>query len=392
MTTAPATADITLDALHDDPYPIFRRLRDEDPVAWVPAAGRFLVTRHEDVLTVERDQGTFSSVEVGSMMNRAIGPTLLRQDGGAHRRLRTAAEGPVRPRAVKEQWLPRFQQNADALIDGLAERGHADLVGDYAGPLAAANLGAFLGLPSATPADIQTWSQAFIDGCGNYAEDAEVWRRCASAVSTVDEAVDDAIAFLREHPDRSVVSSMVHAADPLTDEEIRTNIRIFLGGGVNEPRDAIGVAAYGLLTHADQLDDVRSGRTAWKAVFEEAVRWIAPIGMYPRQVTRDVELAGRRLSEGDRIGVAISSANRDGRVFPEPDSFDTRRRPGPHLAFGGGPHFCLGTWVARASIAGVALPTLFRRLPGLELADPDAVRMAGWVFRGPLALDVTWSS
>ncbi|QJY48106.1 cytochrome P450 [Pseudonocardia broussonetiae] len=392
MTTAPATADITLDALDADPYPVFRRLRAEDPVAWVPAAGRFLVTRHEDVLAVERDQRTFSSVEEGSLMNRAIGPTLLRQDGDAHRRLRAAAEGPVRPRAVKERWLPRFRRNADALVDGLVERGRADLVADFAGPLAAANLGALLGLPAATPADVQSWSQAFIDGCGNYADDPEVWQRCADAVRTVDEAVDDAIPFLREHPDDSVVSSMLHAADPLTDEEIRTNVRIFLGGGVNEPRDAISVAAYGLLTHPDQRVDVLSGRTPWKAVFEEAVRWVAPIGMYPRQVVRDTELAGRRLSAGDRIGVVVSSANRDERVFDDPDAFDVRRPAGPHLAFGGGPHFCLGTWVARASIAGIALPALFGRLPGLELTDPDAVRMAGWVFRGPLALDTTWSS
>lgn len=392
MTTAPATADITLDALDADPYPVFRWLRAEDPVAWLPAAGRFLVTRHQDVLAVERDQRTFSSVEEGSLMNRAIGPTLLRQDGDAHRRLRAAAEGPVRPRAVKERWLPRFRRNADALIDGLVEHGRADLVADFAGPLAAANLGALLGLPAATPADVQSWSQAFIDGCGNYADDPEVWQRCADAVRTVDEAVDDAIPFLREHPDDSVVSSMLHAADPLTDEEIRTNVRIFLGGGVNEPRDAISVAAYGLLTHPDQRADVLSGRTPWKAVFEEAVRWVAPIGMYPRQVVRDTELAGRRLSAGDRIGVVVSSANRDERVFDDPDAFDVRRPAGPHLAFGGGPHFCLGTWVARASIAGIALPALFGRLPGLELTDPGAVRMAGWVFRGPLALDTTWSS
>lgn len=392
MATTTTASSTTLEALSDDPYPIFRRLRAEDPVAWVPAAGRYLVTRHEDVLAVERDQQVFSSVEADSMMNRAIGPTMLRQDGDAHRRLRAAAEGPVRPRTVKNQWLPRFQQNTDALIDGFVERGQADLFAEFAGPLAAANLGTILGLASATPADIQTWSQAFIDGCGNYAEDPEVWQRCALAVRTVDDAVDEVIPYLREHPDQSAISSMLHAADPLTDEEIRTNVRIFLGGGVNEPRDAISVATFAMLTHPDQLDDVRAGRTAWKSVFEEAVRWVSPIGMYPRQVTERTELAGRTLEAGDKVGVVISSANRDERVFAHPDSYDTRRGAGSHLAFGGGPHFCLGTWVARVSIADIALPTLFRRLPDLSLADPERVRMAGWVFRGPLSLDTTWST
>ncbi|MFC5064824.1 cytochrome P450 [Actinomycetospora atypica] len=390
MATTAVASGITLEALGDDPYPIFGRLRAEDPVAWVPAAGRYLVTRHEDVLAIERDQRVYSSVEVDSMMDRAIGRTMLRHDGEAHRRLRAAAEGPVRPRTVKNQWLPRFQQNADALIDGFSKRGHADLFAEFAGPLAAANLGTILGLASATPADIQAWSQAFIDGCGNYAEDPEVWERCSLAVRTVDQAVDEVIPYLREHPDQTAISSMLHAADPLTDEEIRTNVRIFLGGGVNEPRDAISVATYALLAHPEQRDEVLAGRTTWKSVFEEAVRWISPIGMYPRQVTERTELAGRTLEAGDKVGVVISSANRDERVFADPDSFDTARGAGSHLAFGGGPHFCLGTWVARASIADIALPTLFRRLPDLALSDPDDVRMAGWVFRGPLAVETTW--
>lgn len=390
MATASVATDVQLSELADDPYPVFRRLRDEDPVAWVPAAGRYLVTRHEDVLAVERDQRVFSSVEQDSLMNRAIGRTLLRQDGAAHKRLRAAAEGPVRPRAVKNEWLPAFQRNADALIDGFFERGSVDLFAEFAGPLAGANLGTILGLRSATPADIQRWSQAFIDGCGNYGDDPEVWTRCAAAVAEVDAAVDEALPFARENPDSSVLSSMLHAEDPLTPEEIRTNVRIFIGGGVNEPRDAIGVATYALLTHPDQLADVVAGQIAWRTVFEEAVRWVSPIGMYPREVTERTTLDGRTLEAGDRIGVVISSANRDERVFERPDEFDTRRGSGAHLAFGGGPHFCLGTWVARVSIAEVALPTLFRRLPELTLPEPGAVRMAGWVFRGPLALDASW--
>nr|WP_275586583.1 cytochrome P450 [Geodermatophilus normandii] len=176
----------------------------------------------------------------------------------------------------------------------------------------------------------------------------------------------------------------------LNPDEIRTNVKIFIGGGVNEPRDVLAVAAYALLSHPDQLTDVLGGTTPWKAVFEEAVRWVSPIGMYPRQVTEDVELGGVALHAGDRLGVVIASANRDERIFDRPDEFDTRREVKPHLAFGGGPHFCLGTWVARASIGEVGLPTLFDRLPGLTLTDADAVRLHGWVFRGPLSVPVTW--
>ena len=392
MATSSVASEIRLSELTNDPYPIFQRLRHTDPVAWVPAADRYLVTRYDDVMHVERNQQIFSSVEENSLMTRAIGPALLRQDGDAHRRLRAAAEGPVRPRVVKNQWLPLFQRNADALIHAFIDRGEADLFAGFAGPLAGANLATILGLPDATAADIQAWSQAIIDGCGNYADDPDVWARCARASQAVDEAVLEMIPYLREHPDSSVISSMLHAEDPLTPDEIRTNVKIFIGGGVNEPRDAIAVATFALLTHPDQLADVLAGQTPWRTVFEEAVRWVSPIGMYPRQVTERTELAGTVLKPGDRIGVVISSANRDERVFSRPDEFDTRRGAVPHLAFGGGPHFCLGTWVARASIAEIALPTLFRQLPELTLPDPEGVRMAGWVFRGPVTLPATWRS
>ncbi|NEM08897.1 cytochrome P450 [Geodermatophilus normandii] len=389
MTTASVAREIDLIDLARDPYPIYQQLRDTAPVAWVPAANRYLVTRYDDVMAVERDQRVFSSVEQDSLMIRAIGPlALLRQDGEAHQRLRKAAETPVKPRAVKTEWLPKFRQNTEALISAFVDRGKADLVADFAAPLAATNLGTLLGLPDATAADIQEWSQAIIDACGNYADDPAVWARNDRAVQAVDAAITEILPYLREHPDSSVISAMLQAG--LNPDEIRTNVKIFIGGGVNEPRDVLAVAAYALLSHPDQLTDVLGGTTPWKAVFEEAVRWVSPIGMYPRQVTEDVELGGVALHAGDRLGVVIASANRDERIFDRPDEFDTRREVKPHLAFGGGPHFCLGTWVARASIGEVGLPTLFDRLPGLTLTDADAVRLHGWVFRGPLSVPVTW--
>jgi cytochrome P450 len=176
----------------------------------------------------------------------------------------------------------------------------------------------------------------------------------------------------------------------LSDDEIRTNIKIFIGGGVNEPRDATAVAIYGLLRHPAQRDAVLGGEISWRKVFDEAVRWISPIGMYPREVTGTVELGGKTLHRGDKLGVIIASANRDETVFANPDAFDVHRDVASHVAFGGGPHFCLGTWVARISIADIALPTIFRRLPNLSLPRPDDVQMAGWVFRGPTTLPTAW--
>lgn len=383
-------AGVRIGELAADPYPVYTRLRAEEPVAWIPELGRYLVTSFEDVMFVERHPELFSSMEEPSMMTRAIGNTLLRQDGDAHRRIRKAAEGPVRPKTIKDRWVAAFQANADELIDSFIANGTADLVNDFAGPLAATNLSTILGLRNATADDMQRWSQAFIDGCGNYAEDPEVWRRCEVACSELDQAVTEALPDARRVNEPTVISSMANAHGSLTDDEIRTNVKIFIGGGINEPRDATAVAIYGLLDHPDQRAAVLTGEVSWRKVFEEAVRWVSPIGMYPRQVTGDVELGGKRLVAGDKLGVSIASANRDEAVFDRPEDFDVHRESANHLAFGGGPHFCLGTWVARISIADIALPTIFRRLTDLTLLETETVQMDGWVFRGPLTLPARW--
>jgi cytochrome P450 len=393
MTTVhpqPSAVEVDLDELFADPYPTYRRLRQQDPVPWVPAADRYLVTRYDDVVWLEKHPEIFSANEEGSLMTRIMGHTLLRKDGEAHRRERAAAEPALRPRMVKEAWTPRFQRNADALIDRFVDRGEVDLFTDFAGPLAARNLVDVLGLRDVSDQDMQTWSQAMMDGAGNYADDPAVWVRTDAAVAGVDAAIEAVLPFLRTTPDDSVISAMLHAADPLSPEEIRANVKVFIGGGLNEPRDSIGVATWAVLSHPEIRAEVAADPSLWRKVFEETVRWVAPIGMYPRQVAQPVELGGRRLEAGARLGVCVGSANRDETVFERPDEFDVHRPAKPHVGFGGGPHYCLGTWVARAQVAQVALPTLFRRLPGLRLDEEQPVRLGGWVFRGVLNLPVRW--
>jgi hypothetical protein len=351
-----------------------------------------LVTRYDDIVHVERNPEIFRSAEIPSLLTRSMGNALLRKDGEAHRRERAAVEAPLRPRTVRDHWMPAFEKNTNDLINGFLDRGEADLFTEFAGPLAARNLALFLGLRGVTDGDLLEWSQAFIDGGGNYRDDPAVWSRCDRANEAVNDALDEVMPYLRQHPDESIVSAMMHADDPLTKDEIRANVKVVIGGGLNEPRDSIAVAIWALLTHPEQRRDIEADLTLWKRVFEEAVRWISPIGMYPRQVAVPTELGGVALSPGDRLGLVIASANRDERVFPDGDKFDIHRSATSHVAFGGGPHFCLGTWVARAAVGQVAVPTLFRRLPGLRQSDETPVRFGGWVFRGPLNLPAVWNT
>ncbi len=390
-TTVPAGARVRLDQLWDDPYPIYAALRREPP-CYVPAAGRYLVTRYADIVALERDPQVFSAAEQNSLMIRVMGHTMLRKDGETHRRERVACEPSLKPALIKSHWLPAFHRIVDDLLDALAPEGEADLFDRFAAPCAAQALGLLLGLPEVPQAHLREWSQAMMDATGNYGDDPEIWRRSEAAAAGLDDAVNAAIQRRKSAPDHSLISSMLHAADPLSREEIGANVKVIIGGGLNEPRDAIATAAYALLAHPDQRARVEGEPALWKAVFEETVRWISPIGMYPRQTTRAVELGGMLLPEGARIGVVLASGNRDERMFERADEFDIFRPKKPHIAFGGGPHFCLGAWAARALVGEVALPKLFARFNNLRLSEHEATRFGGWVFRGPLNLPCRWDA
>lgn len=313
---------------------------------------------------------------------------MLRKDDPEHQ-VDRAAYGPVlRPKAIKETWASVFEKNAVRYIAQFKAQGPgADLHLGFAAPFAAENLRDIMGFRNATQEDMQRWSQTLIDGTGNYAEDPEVWARAAASSAQVDAAIDELIPALRAEPDATLLSAVVNAGLPL--EAIRANMKMTIGGGLNEPRDVIGTAVWALLSHRDQLNQVLADPSLWAAAFEEAVRWVAPIGMYPRQTTREVEIGGVTLPAGARLGVNIGAANRDPAQFEDPEAYNLNREKRPHLAFGGGAHFCAGTWVARTSVAQVALPRLFEALPNLRLSERPA-REGGWVFRGMLELPVDW--
>ncbi|RWZ52678.1 cytochrome P450 [Labedella phragmitis] len=396
MTANPApVADwVTIPDLYRDPFPIYDRLRAEGGVHWVPQVGRYLITSYDAVHATEFDQETFSANEEGSLQIRAMGHSMLRRDDPEHYAERAAWQPVLRPGVVKRTWRAVFERNADRYIDELVERGpDADLIWDFAAPFAAENLREILGFHNVHQTDLQRWSQTLIDATGNYADDPAVWELGRRSFDEVDLALDEMLTWHVKHPDHSLISSLLAMpGDRMPIEKIRANIKMTIGGGLNEPRDALGVAAWALLSHPDQRRAVEEDPALWSAVFEESLRWIAPIGLYSRQTTRDVELSGVLLPAGAKLGICILSANRDESVWDDADRFDIRREVKPHLAFSKGVHVCLGAWVARSQVADIGLPRLFGRLRGLDLVADRPAQVGGWVFRGMLKLPVQWSS
>lgn len=384
------TADwVTISDLHDNPYPIYEKLRSEAPVHWVPAVNRYMVLTYEACHIVEQDADRFSANETGSLMKRAMGHSMLRKDDPEHKVDRASYGSTLRPATIKNHWNAIFQQNSAKYLNELKSKGPgADFIWDYAAPYAAENLRLICGFHNASQQDMQRWSQTMINGTGNYADDPEVWAKSERSAAEVDQAIDEMLPYLKDNPDSSLLSGL--ASMPIPMDAIRANLKMTIGGGLNEPRDVLSTTVWALLTHPEQRDQVIADPKFFAAAFEESVRWVAPIGMYPREVVEDTVLEGVKVPAGARLGVVVSSANRDPEVWGDPESFDINRPKRPHLAFGGGQHYCAGTWVGRSSVAGVAMPEVFAELPGLRLDPEDPAVIEGWVFRGMTHMPVLW--
>lgn len=395
MPTPPVADWVQIADLYRDPFPIYERLRAEGGVHWVPAVGRYLITTYDAVHATEVDQETFSANEEGSLQIRAMGHSMLRRDDPDHYLERKAWQPSLRPGVVKRVWRSVFERNAARYLDEMVEEGpgEADLIWNFAAPFAAENLREMLGFHNVHQTDLQRWSQTLIDATGNYADDPEVWAKGKRSFDEVDAALDEMLAWHAKHPDHSLISQLIRIPDyQMPIERIRANMKMTIGGGLNEPRDALGVAAWAVLLHPEQRRMVEADASLWPTVFEETIRWVAPIGLYSRQTTREVELAGVTLPKGAKLGICILSANRDETVWDRPEAFDVRREVKPHLAFSKGVHVCLGNWAARSAVADVALPMLFDRLRGLSLVPDRPAEVGGWVFRGVLSMPIGWDA
>ena len=390
QTSVPVISDVSFAELLKDPYPTFERARELAAIVRVEAANIMIATRYDDIVAMERDAETFSSVNPQSLVNKVMGHTMMRKDGEAHARERKAIEPALRPGAVKSCWAPRLESIFGEVVAAFEKDGEADLFHALAAPMAGRALSEVLGFIDVDWQTMAFWSQSLIDGAANYSADLEISRKAEEAARGVEEAIQHALPYHRDNPNTSVLSSMIHAEDPHTLEQIYANIKVAVGGGLNEPRDSILTLVLGLLANPDQLERVKADPNLWPTAFEESVRWISPIGMYPRRVTRDIVFSGIQLRKGDQIGLCVGAANRDASRFDAPERFDVFREKKSHLAFGAGPHFCAGAWVARHMVGRLVVPRLFERLRNLRLTDPGAIRIHGWVFRGPTNLPVAW--
>ncbi|WP_304618022.1 cytochrome P450 [Paracoccus sp. (in: a-proteobacteria)] len=388
MALAPLDNAITLDQLTLDPYPIYRRLRAEAPVLRVASARRTFLTKAALTKLVKDDPILFSSDDPNTPMKPAFrAHTLMRKDGEAHLAERRAINPALTPKRINSDWGPLYETLAADYIGRLPRGEVVDLFATLCGPLSARILAHILGIPEATDDEMQRWSQRLIDGAGNFGWRPEPFAASDEANDQMDALFARLAPLRKAEPDGSAFSVMLTAENPIPLSQIHANLKIAIGGGINEPRDAMATAIFGLLDNPDQLTEVKA-QGAWNAAFEEAIRWVAPIQASSRLVTADTELGGYEIPKGETVMTIQASANRDEDLFENGEVFFVFRDRNPHQSFGNGPHHCAGAHVARRTVGKIILPMLFDRFPNMTLPDREAVQWRGFGFRGPINLPV----
>jgi len=372
------------------PYDDWAWMRDHAPSYWDPVNEVWAITRYEDVLAVEKDPDTFSSYRAPRPHGGHL-PMIISMDGREHTMRRKLVSRGFTPRRVRDHEAT-IHRICTEIIDRVAPRGGCDFVWDIAAPLPLLLIADMLGFPPESYDDLLRWSDDLIRG--TTINDPEAATKAAEAGLAFREFQMGVIADRRAKPPQDdLVSILCYAeidGEQLGDEDIIQESLLILIGGDETTRHVMTDGMLALLAHPDQMAILRDDPTTIELGVEELLRWVTPIKNMSRTVTRDVELAGEILHEGDQLILMYPAANRDPRVFDDPDRFDVRRNPNPHLAFGFGPHFCMGASLARMELK-VMFGELLRRLPDLRLAGDPLPRRSSNFISGPEAMPVAFT-
>lgn len=368
----------------DDPFPDLDYFRECRPIFYYDLLDQWFVFGYDDVaklfsdprLSADRMKGFVDAApaEVREELRKVV-PYLeafvLFKDGPEHARVRRFLHQAFNAEAVRGL-AGQIQQIADELLGRVQESRSMDASGDYGFLLPGYVLSDFLGFPQEDRDKVVGWSVAFVDFFNVVPITAETTERRK-------EPRDDFLGILARAEEGSV-----------TEDEIVANAMLLLIAGHIAPRNLIGNVIYLLLTHQDQWSKLQANPELLHNAIEETLRYEPPVTMIPRVALENVEFHDASIRAGQIVQLNMASANRDEAHFPDPVRFDITRKPARHMSFGHGPHGCLGVHLAREE-ARIALETLFRRMPGIQL---DASREIKWYRnagnRGPITLPLVF--
>ncbi len=366
-----------------DPYAYYAELRHREPVLPIDPPGHYAVARYSSVVQILKRPGLFSS----TVMAQAD-PTLLGADPPAHTRVRRIINPSFSSSRIAAL-EPRIRAITAELIGRILPRGEGELIADLAVPLPASVIAEILGIDPERYDVFKRWSDAAIlratgnPRAGQYddssRDNAEFHRFFAGLARKQRDGLSG---------DDSLMSTLARE-QTLNTRELLHLSRLLLVAGNETTTNLIGNTLLALLRNPPEFERVLADLTLLPAVIEETLRYDAPVQLLRRLVTQDVEVDGTTIPAGSIVVPLLGSANRDEEIFPNPDRFDPARRARGHIAFGTGPHYCLGAHLARLE-AKIAIEAILTQLPNLRLKDDQVARANSMQLRGLARLPVTF--
>jgi cytochrome P450 len=386
-----------------NPYPLYRKLRERDPVRRDPLAPVWILMRYDDQFMMLRDsrfkKDPFASIRLPPQAREQLDVpmadafrasletvSMLFLDPPEHTRIRAIFTKTFTPRRI-ENLRPRIQRMCDEILDRAVARGRMELMGELAAPIPVTVIAELLGFPPADYAKIKKWSDEMADALG-LNPTLEQQARAQQAREELRAYFEIVVEHLRRVPGDNLLSALLAPeVDVMKPDELFANSVLLLAAGHETTTNLIGNGMLALLRHPAQLDDLRKHPEIIHTAIEELLRYDPPVQWTSRVAGETIEMRGRTLNRGDICLASVGSANRDPAVFKDPDKLDLRRQENKHLSFGTGIHFCLGAALARME-AEIVIGTLVRRFPNLKLVTKRPRWRKGITFRGVMSLEL----
>ncbi len=384
-----------------NPYPLYQRLRTEDPVHWDPYLHAWVVTRYADVLTVFQkfsadrtptpEQLTALGLGALAPLAKVMVLQMLFLDPPSHGRVRGLASRAFTPRRVEVLRL-HIQDITSSLLDAVQDRGSMDIIADLAYPLPAIVTAEMLGVPASDWRLLTKWSADFAQVLGNFQHNPD---RAPQVIKSLEEMSDyfrSAIREQRKNPRDGLIHAYLTAeidGDRFSEDEVVANTIVTMVGGQETTTNLIGNGVLSLLRNPDQVEKLRSNPSLVAPAVEELLRYESPSQHTARLAPDDVVLGGKQIRKRQAVIAVMGAANRDPERFPDPDRLDITRLDNRHVAFAWASHFCFGAPLARIE-GQTAFASLLRRMPNLQLQAGPIRWRENLGLRGLIALPVTF--
>jgi len=386
-----------------NPYPLYHRLRTEDPVHWDPFLHVWVVTRYKDVVHVLRDFSAdrtptpeqLTAMGLGDLnpIAQVMVKQMLFMDAPAHTRIRGLAAHAFTPARVAVL-RAHIREITDRLLASVLPAGRMDVIADLAEPLPCIVTAEMLGVPVEDHRQLKAWSQDFAEMLGNFQHNPDHVPKILRAVEGMTSYFRSAMRDQEKRPREGLVNTLMNAeidGDRLTEEEVIANCIVTMVGGQETTTNLIGNGVLSLLRHPDVLAKLRNDLSLIPSAVEELLRYESPSQHTGRLAPADIEIGGRRIRSRQAVIAVMGAANRDPERFPDPDRLDITRQDNRHVAFGWAAHFCFGAPLARIE-GQIALEAMLRGLTDIALEPATLVWRTNLGLRGLKALPITYTA